>query len=199
MPITVIAESAVLPVTVDMVKQHTSVGISDDDDLIEQYIKAATAYGEKMTGRKFVAASFQLDTELFPVGKVKLLPNLQSVESVKYTDSDGDEITLSVDDYRIRKTHLVGYIEPVSSWPYDAQDILVDFTAGWPVVEGVDTAPDVSSTPDDIQGWLMVRVAGMYEQRENFIASSSFVSAMPADFVDNILSCWVVPGVGAGA
>jgi len=199
MPITVTTEPSILPVTVEMVKKHTNVDITEDDELIEQYIKVATSYGQNITGRMFVAASFELDIDSFPTGKIKLLPSLQSVESVKYTDGEGDEVILSLDEYKVKKTHLVGYIEPVLNWPSDAQDILVCFTSGWPTIDGEGDEEPVSTTPDDIRGWIMVRVAGMYEQRENFITSNgSSVTAMPADFIDNILSCWVVPGIGAG-
>lgn len=194
MPVILKTPSAVMPVTVALVKKHTVIGAeigTVDDELLSLYISAATLYGQHITGRSFVEATFELDLEEFPTGKVKLMPNLQAVDSVVYTDADGAQITLDTAEYKIRRTHLVGYIEPVDSWPDDAEEIFVTFKAGYPVDQGAVT------TPSDIIGWLMVRVADMYAQRESFVLNGT-VSEMPASHIDHVLNNHVVPGYGAG-
>lgn len=183
MPIVLKTASSILPVTVELVKLHTVIGSeigSVDDALLEMYIKQATRHGQNITGRSFVEATFELDLGSFPFGKINLMPNLQEVSSVTYMDMEGVEITLDPSLYKIRRTYLVGYIEPVESWPIDAEEILVTFSAGWPEDTGSATLPE------DLIGWLMVTVAGMYEDREKFV------------FNNDGLDCYVVPGIGAG-
>lgn len=196
MPFTKTEQSTTLPVSVDLLKKQSNVTFDVDDALIEFYLKAVVAYGEKITGRTFVQSTFELDIESFPTGKVALLPNLQSVDSVAYVDADGDAITLSASDYKVKKTALIGYVEPVDSWPYDAEDIVITFKAGYPVVD------DSPTTPNDLVMWLMVKVADYYAFRESYIVSSASRAdalEMPQSFCDNMLSHYIVPGIGSGA
>ena len=195
MSITVKAKSDVLPVTVAQVKQHTNIDIDADDSLLELYIKAAANLGQNLTGRMFVSGTLELDDVAFPTGKLSLYPNLQSVTSVKYTDENDVQQTLDSSEYTVKTTGLIGYIEPVESWPSGAVGILVEFVAGYVPVDGV------STTPEDLQLWLMVKVAGYYKQRESFVTSrvgTLGVAEMPRSFIDHQLDCYVVPGFGAG-
>lgn len=196
MPFTVTEQSTVLPVTVDLLKKHSNVTFDIDDDLIEFYMIAVVSYGEKITGRKFVQSTFELDLESFPLGVIDLLPNLQSVASIVYTDSEGVEQTLDDSLYKVKKTTLVGYVDSVDYWPTGAKDIIITFDAGWPVAVG-----DISTTPSDLKLWIMAKVADYYTFRETFVVSSGSradVAEMPKTFVDNMLSNFIVPGIGSG-
>ena len=200
MPITLKQASEYLPVSVEMVKIHTVLSSDNIEDelLIRSYINAAAAYGQNITGRVFVQSTFECDLDEFPIGEINLLPNLQSVASVKYTDEDGEDVTLDASEYDVKKTGLVGYIRPVTSWPAYAEDIVIEFDAGWPVAGDTFKAPTL---PEDIKAWIMIKVAGMYLQRESFVLSSSGklgIAQMPKDFIDHALDCYIVPGLGAG-
>ena len=142
-----------LPVTLEEVKRHLVIDqmFFEDDYLISLYIKAATEYGQNLTGRQFVQASFQLDIDEFPVQNIALAPNLQTVTSIQYTATDGTVFTLDSKEYEAKITAIVGFIRPVTSWPADGKNIIVDFDAGWPVVDGA------STTPQSIRQWIMVR------------------------------------------
>ena len=192
MPFIVVTPSTVLPVSVEEVKLQTVVEHSEDDTLLEMYIKAAVDYGEKVTGRNFTPVTYQLELDSFPAGKIALRPNLQSVTSIVFTDSDGVEQTLDSNEYNVRTTAIVGYVEPVDSWPA-GKDVVVTFTAGYPLSGGEPT------TPYGIKLWLMVKVADHYKQRESFLAQggNATVAPLPQSFIDNMLSCEIVPGVGA--
>lgn len=190
MPITIKSADPTPVLTVATVKQHANIDIDADDTLLEFYVKAVTAYGQRITGRRFVQAAFEKDLDEFPTGNLELLPDLVSVASVTYTDSDDVSQTLSADDYTVKTTGFVGYIEPVDSWPTGATDVLVTFDAGYPVSGGGE-----ATTPDDIKAWLLIRVAGMYAQRENFVIGNVDVSTMPKDFIDDALSYYKVPGI----
>lgn len=206
MPFSMTIPPEAMPVTVDEVKVHCVVSpdFKDDDKLLETYIKAATIHGQFLTGRQFVKAAFELDLEKFPVGKekIKLLPELQAVSSVQYINSQDQTVIIPPGEYKVRKTGLRGHIQPIDTWPQDAEDIVIEFEAGWPVTDGATPEdPKISTTPEDIKSWLMVRVAGIYEQREPFVLSASGqfgVASMPKNFIDHVLDIRVVPGLGAG-
>jgi len=194
MPFTVTTAPSILPVTVAQVKQQTNVDHSADDTLLEQYISAAVAHGQQLTGRYFVETGLQLDLDEFPAGNISLLPNLQSVGSITYVNDDDERVTLNADQYTVKASGIVGHVDPVDSWP-EGTDVLVSLVAGWQVVS------ESVTTPADIQAWLLVKVADFYAQRESFVTSKAGVmgvAAMPATFIDNLLACYVVPGIGAG-
>lgn len=198
MPLVMTEKPTQEPVSLAEVKRHSIIEHSSDDVLLTGFIKAATLHGQHLTGRQFVQAGFELDHDAFPPGIIKLAPNLQEVASVTYKDEDGQPVTLDPAEYKVKKTGIVGYIKPVSTWPSTAEDVLISFTAGWPLTDDVEPVP---TTPDDIKAWICVRVAGMYEHREPFLLSMGGrfgVSEMPKSFVDHMLDCWTVPGWGAG-
>jgi len=156
--------------------------------LLEQYIKAATAYGETLTGRKFAPTVYQLDLDSFTSGNIYLRPNLISVSSVTYLDEN--EVEQEFTDYTVKSTGIVGYIAADDGWP-GGTDVVIEFTAGF-AIDGV---------PEDLRAWIMVKVADFYTQRESFIQSrmgAMGVVEMPKSFIDNILYTHIVPGVGAG-
>ena len=198
MPFTIITQPEFDPVTWTEAMAHAVVENNDDIDLIRSYITAFTLHGQHITGRQFVEATFELDLEAFPEGKIFLKPNLNSVLSVKYKDSNENIQTLDESAYVIRKTGLIGYLTPLETWPsdvYSPADVIVTFKAGWPIIN------ELPTTPEDIKAWIMVRVAGLYEQRENFVLSKGGrfgVANMPRDFIDSVLDSYIVPGIGAG-
>ena len=198
MPFTIITPPLIYPVSYTEAMLHAVVEDFDEIDLINSYIKAFTAHGQNITGRQFVEAEFMLYLESFPDGNIFLRPNLNSVTSIEYKDTDGETQIVDTSLYSIKKTGLVGYLSPVTAWPSDGNspaDIMIKFKAGWQVVEGLPT------TPEDIRIWIMVRVAGLYEQRENFVLGKSGrfgVSNMPRDFIDSVLDSYIIPGIGAG-
>lgn len=199
MPLTKTTTTNILPVTPEEAMKYAVVEEKDDYPLVKRFMKAVTLRGQEITGRQFVVETFELDEEMFPTGKLKLMPNLQSVDSVKYTDSEDEEQTLDSSEYKVKKTGLIGYIKPVDVWPVDATDILVTFTAGYPT-SGED--PNiVPTTPDDIVLWIMTKVSGFCEQREDFVLSKGGrfgISTMPVDFIDSYLDSYIVPGYGSG-
>lgn len=195
MSLVVITQPVVLPVTVAEVKAHAVIEHSLDDALIEQYIKAFTAYGQNRTGRQFVATTMELRLDSFPLGSIDLAPELQSIVSIKYTDADGYEDVVDVDEYTV----VNWSISPVNAWPDSARSVKIKFVSGWPATgDGTEEFPYTPTTPEDIKAWIMVRVAGIYEQRENFVLSKSGgfgVSEMPKDFIDFALDLYAVPVV----
>ena len=196
MPVTLITAPTVEPVTVDEVKAHTSVEHSADDTLLGTYIKAARLHGENLTGRQFVAATWELVLDDFPANSGHLVlpkPPLQSVTSVVYYDTDNVQQTLvEGTDYVVSTDHEPGrvYLAPDQTWPptYDRFDaVRVRYVTGWPLDGGDPT------TPEDIKAWLMVRVSDLYEFRETLTPGR--LNDLPGRFIDRLLDRWTIPVV----
>lgn len=61
-----------------------------EDELIEHYIRAATAFGERQTGRHISPKTLQMQLDAFPSGAIEFADGpIRSIESVSYLDSDG--------------------------------------------------------------------------------------------------------------
>jgi uncharacterized phiE125 gp8 family phage protein len=189
-----ITEAIVTPVSLADVKAHTRIESTADDTLLAKYLKAAWWHGEGLTNRCFVAATWELPLEHFPTMRdfVELpMPPLQSVESFTYVDLDGVTQTLVADtDYYVDADSEPGRVFPVDYWPTDCRkrpgDVRIRYISGYPL-----TGEDLPTTPEGIQNWLMVRVAGAYEQRENFLIGVNVVQ-MPRHFCDALLDPYII-------
>lgn len=197
MPFTVKTKPEILPVTVEAAMAHNIDVNKNNVDIYSGFIKAFTDKGQGITGRQFVKTGFTLDLDVFPDSKIDLMPNLQAVSEVRYIDANDEAQTLHVDEYTIKKTTIIGQISPVESWPVGATDIEVDFESGYPV----DSETKSASTPDSIKIWMMVKIAGIFEQRSDFVLSKGGrfgIATMPRDFIDSMLDEYIVPGRGSG-
>ena len=194
----------VAPVTLDEVKAHCVIEHDLDDALLKTFIGAATAHGENETGRGFVEAEYQLAIDRFPGpmaaynglgGPIELLkPPIKAVTSVAYTNREGEDVTLVVSgDYLVSLDGCVyPYYVSRRQWPTDAAlwggAVRVNYTAGYPVVNGAAT------TPDGIKAWLLIRIADLYENRESIVIGPG-VNKLPPHFADGLLDAFRVPKV----
>lgn len=124
------------PVTLTEAKAHLRQDASDDDTLITSLITAARMYVEEYTGRALVTQEWALGLDAFPDAFDVPMPNLQSVESVKYLDSDGTLQTLDSAKYRVDTATAPGRITTAygESWPTARAvtgAVTVAFTAGY--------------------------------------------------------------------
>lgn len=188
------------PVTLTEVKAHLNISHSLDDTLLETYIKAIRRQGENITKRQFVSATYEVVLPNFPAWEIILpRPPIQSVTSVKYIDRDGTTVTLVEDtDYIVDSDSEPGKIYPEDNnvgWPTDYSDetlhdkIRVRYVTGYPVDDSGDT--DVSTTPEDIKTWMLIRIAQLYEHREPVIIGQS-IESFPRSFVDGLLDEHVI-------
>lgn len=161
MAVTVITPPATEPVTLEEMKAQLGQTLDADDDLIERKIKAARQHVEKFTGKTLVSTTLELVLDSFPRGAIAI-PNgpLASVTSVEFTDANGDEDTMSPDDYTVDA----------------AGDRIAPGAAGWPSTDGTiaavriryvagygDAATDV---PEPLRECVMLLAAHWYESRE---------------------------------
>ena len=154
------------PVTLDETKLHLRVDITDDDSLIGAKIETAREDVETITRRALITQTWDLYLDAFPSeSQIELLmPPLQSVTHVKYTDPDGNESTLSSSSYVVDTYSTPGRIvlKDGESWPGDTLQVVngveVQFKAGYG-----DHASDV---PRPIRDAVLLLVGHYYENRE---------------------------------
>ncbi|MCK9597717.1 MAG: hypothetical protein M0R06_01675 [Sphaerochaeta sp.] len=112
-----------------------------EDDLLTDIIYTAREHIEDITRRALLTQTWDYYLDEFPSGDSFKLPfgNLQSVTHIKYTDSDGDQTTMTENTDYIVETNgdqcgriVLPYGE---SWPsftaYPSNPIVVRFVCGW--------------------------------------------------------------------
>lgn len=136
------------PVTLQQLKNHLRIYHSEEDTLLENYLKAARTYAETtLCWRAFIRQEIEFTKDRFPWELKLPRPPLQSVTSITYTDKDGTEHTIDPADYIVDTKSEPGRVVPAygKSWPtetlYPVNAVKVSYTAGYPTYEGtVDTA-----------------------------------------------------------
>lgn len=178
-----------LPVTLDEAKKHLVVETSnvDDDDLINQYIRAATNWAERFTGRAFIEQTIDAFFDRWPTTEENWIeipkPPLIELIGVFYTDGSEAEFTDYALDLSSEPARI--YLPSSGSWPTtDIQPnaIRLRFRAGY-LDEG--SSPPEDSVPDIIKVAIMMYVAQMYRVREALVAGNS--SVKPAWGAEEIL------------
>lgn len=145
---------------------------SVEDDLLNDIIKSARGYVEDITGRALLSQTWNYYLDEFPSENYIKLPfgNLQSVTHIKYTDSDGDETTMTVTTEYIVEANgescgriVLPYSE---TWPsftaYSSNPIVIRFVAGWTTAALV---------PYKIKAACLLIAADLYTNREAQIVS----------------------------
>ena len=170
MSLTLITAPAAYPVTTAEAKAHLRVDGSDEDTLIDGLIAAAADYVEQYTGRAIGTQTWELaldafsDTILLPKGPV------QSVTSVKYSDTAGVEQTVSADDYTLDAS------EP--AW------IVRNSDASWPAtltgINVVRVRYVTGNVPAAIKHAVLLLIGDWYSAREDMGARSTIPNGVQA-------------------
>ena len=109
------------PVSLAEAKLHLKIETADteDDAIVSALIASAREYAEFRTRRQLVTATWKLVLDEFPSEIELPKPTLQSVSSVKYTDTDGTQQTLAASKYKVDAISEPARIEPAFglSWP----------------------------------------------------------------------------------
>lgn len=129
------------PISLAEAKKQCEIDDTDTahDTYIKSLIMAATGRAEQYLHRRLVSQTWKYYLDQWPWGSIIKLPfgKLQSVTSVKYTDSDGDESTMTASEYIVDINTepgqiVLGYEE---SWPtatlYPSNPIKIEFVCGY--------------------------------------------------------------------
>lgn len=114
---------------------------SVEDDLLNAIITAAREHVEDIIRRAIITQTWDYFLDRFPSGNSIKLPygNLQTVSSVKYTDSDGDQTTMTVTTEYLVETNgdqcgriVLPYgVSWPSFTPYPSKPIVIRYVCGW--------------------------------------------------------------------
>lgn len=121
--LTVVTPATVEPLTREDLYPWLRIDEGDDsqDGVLDSLIVAAREYAEKWLGAQLCSATLKAAFDWFPEGGVIELPSppLQSVTSVKYTDTDAAETTLASTEYDVDTTTKPGRLILAygSTWP----------------------------------------------------------------------------------
>jgi uncharacterized phiE125 gp8 family phage protein len=160
MNLTVVTPPVSEPVSLATAKLQVRVDGSVEDTILGLYLSAARERCEEISRRAFAAQTLRLTLDEWPDEREIKLPRppLQSVTSVKYTDSGGVEHTFT--DYVVDTDSEPGRIalNDDASWPSDdlrpVGGIKITYVAGY------------SDLPKRYQAAVLLLMAHLYENRE---------------------------------
>lgn len=189
MSLKLISTSGAEPVTLSQAKLACRVDadITADDTMLTSLIKAARSDAEQQLGRSLVTSQYERALDAFPCGGIELArPHVSAINSVQYVDTAGVLQTLAGATYTLDDRELPGWCIPAygSAWPSTldtANAVRVTFTCAW--------SEGGSAVPDDVQAWVLMRVATLYKYREAVAAGVS-VAELPRSHGDGLLDRW---------
>lgn len=156
----------ITPVSVDDIKSHLRIDHASDDDLLQEYLNAATQAVENYVHRQLITATFKQYRDAFPSSGMIILdrPPLLTVTSITYTDTDGATQTWPTNQYTVVADAILGYVVPSydsSGFP-STRDVpnavTITYTAGY----GATAASVPASIRQIIRNWT----GDMYAKRE---------------------------------
>lgn len=163
--LTLVSAPAAEPVSTAEVKSHLGIEHSDLDTQIANWIKAARQQidGPDGIGIAMVTQTWRLTLDNFPCQNIPLpLPPCQSVTSVIYTDSDGDETTIDAEDYVLVTGARPAILHPAwnLAWPSPRLvpgAVKITFVAGYGAA---------SAVPEDLRSAVLFLAAQRNMDRE---------------------------------
>jgi uncharacterized phiE125 gp8 family phage protein len=191
------------PVSVEEFKVHSRITVTDEDADIALKLTAARLHTENFLGRALITSRWQKWIEDWPCYRYIVLgANVQSIESVFYTDSDGEESEMPAEDYRLVRAYTSGpsdvkdgriQLRYSKYWPSavldEGEPIRVTFTAGWL------TADDV---PEPIKAAIHLLAGHLYEHRESVVIGENVtIESKPLEMAyEALLSPYQIVRVG---
>lgn len=185
MPLILVTAPAAEPITLTEAKAHLRVTGTDEDTLIAALIAAARQNldgRDGWLGRSLMPQTWELRLYAFPASITIPLPPLQSVDSIKYIDLDGDEQTLDPALYQVVAGEPARIVPAYGqTWPStrcQPEAVRVRFTAGY---------ADAASVPAPIKAAILLNVGTLYRDREtvnigNIVAELPTVSLLLSPF-----------------
>jgi uncharacterized phiE125 gp8 family phage protein len=169
-----ITPPAVEPVSLDEAKLHLRVDGQEEDDLITGYLTAAREVCEDESRRAFITQTREAVLDCWPAAPWIALPRspLQSVVSIKYTDSQGVEHTWPSSEYIVDTASSPGRVRLAYGkwWPWATLQpgtaIRVRYVAGY--------GDDAADVPQKYRQAIKLLVGHYYENREAVTAQVRF-------------------------
>jgi uncharacterized phiE125 gp8 family phage protein len=182
MPLITITPPDAEPVSVEDVKIAARLDAeSFDDQMALLLIPAIRREAEHQLGRRLITQTVELVLDEFPAGEIDLLlPSVQSITSVKYLDSAGDEQTVLNTDYSLdnAKAPARVLLATGASWPatYAVPNaVRVRYVVGY--------GDDDASVPANVRLWITAMVVQALDNP----AGLNVAALQPLPFIDRLL------------
>jgi len=164
MSTTIVTPPASEPVTLAEVKSQRNIIDVYSDSELTRLISATRQYVEGYTGRALITQTVDLFLDEFEQ-KIEIpRPKLQSITTVKYTDTAGTQQTLDASEYTVVTNSTVGYVMPSynNDWPdirVVPEAVEIRFIAGYG-----DASTDV---PEDLRQAIFILLGMWHENTED--------------------------------
>lgn len=169
-------------ITADEAKLHARISGSADDALLTRLIAVVHLEAEAELQRSILPTVWEKRLPCFPARAIELLyPTVTAVTHIKYYDGSGTLITMDSADYQVDMLLAPAIVVPAPGdvWPSTESERLgavqIRYTAGW---------ADANAVPAAVKQWMLVRLAQLYEHREQ-VAIGGTIERMP--YVDGLL------------
>ena len=145
-----------------------NANVNTEDILLSSYIVSARHHCENILHRSLASTTFELIMDKFPCTQIELpMPPTESITSIKYTNSDGDEVEWDDENYIFYNCEPAIIICAYSvSWPsftpYPIGAIKIRFIAGYRA-GAVD--PNLL-IPEEYKQAMLLFIGHLYEHRE---------------------------------
>lgn len=172
------------PVTLDEAKAHLNVLSDLDDELISFLIGVTTEQAEEITNRQLMRSTYEMTMDILPDRFEIKKPPLHAVEKIEYIpDGLSSYALLDPSMYMVDTTVEPGVVirrndatYPAISWMVNA--VRVTFTAGY---------ADAVAVPKSIKQWMLIRIATLFEHREEIVVGVS-VTPIQNNYNDYLIS-----------
>ena len=145
---------------------------TEEDTLLSSLIVLAREYCEDFQNRAYITQTWEMALPYFPFGEISIPKgNLQTVDSIKYTDADGVETTWSPSEYLVSIRGILGRVAPQygvtypSFVPSPLDAVVIEFTCGYG-----DAAADV---PERVKFAMKALITHWYENRALLLSSGA--------------------------
>lgn len=149
-----------LAVSLAAAKANLRIDGTDQDALLEAWIRGITEHAEHLMGRALISQGWQTTLDRFPDAIQLANPPVIAVQSIVYFDEDGVEQTLDPADYKLDRISEPGYIVPAhnASWPAtfcQVNAVTVNYTCGYGETD--------ASVPAVIKMYLLAKLAEQFD------------------------------------
>ena len=152
------------PVSIAEVRSQRNITSTEYDPELQRLMAASRVYIENYTGVSMITRTYDYFLDSFPK-KIEIpSPPLQSVTTLKYTDTDGAQQTLDPSLYTVVTSSKPGYIVPAynQDWP-DIRDVPnaveIRFVSGY--------GADETFVPDSLKHAMLLLIGTWHENTED--------------------------------
>jgi uncharacterized phiE125 gp8 family phage protein len=178
--------------------------ITDRDDLIGRYIKAARELAEEFTRRTFIESTWRLTAQTWPYDICNyasdyaiVLPRgpILAVTSISYLDNDGTRTYLEAADYYLADDDEPARLYPAyqTLWPtarLQQGSIEIIYRAGYP---SAGSPADAEGVPAIVKQAISMLVAHWFNNAREDSIVGTIVSPAPHGFYDTLQSLRIYP------